>query len=175
MVSRDFRIILIRLGEAILSPVGLGILRLISLGFSAYVKNTQFYVFNEIKDPRRLESDKAARISKASTQALPHCDGQSRRVQIPVYATEAALKPLRDCVAYVDLQRLFRPPGLFRPFGDTSLDRRPAAFGFVREGVGDGPERRILSIGCSTGEEVFPRVDTFPRPPSTRSTSASTG
>ena len=57
---------------------------------------------------------------------------------------------------------LFRPPGLFQPFGDTKFDRYPAVFGFVRQDVGDGPERRILSFGCSTGEEVFSLRRYFP-------------
>lgn len=51
---------------------------------------------------------------------------------------------------------LLRPPkGLFQPYGTTSFDRHPAIFQHVRALVGDGAGVRILSFGCSTGEEVF--------------------
>ncbi len=51
---------------------------------------------------------------------------------------------------------LLRPPkGLYQPYGTTSDDRYPEIFKFVREQIGDGADVRILSVGCSTGEEVF--------------------
>jgi len=51
---------------------------------------------------------------------------------------------------------LLRPPqGLFQPYGTTSVDRYPEIFQHVREMVADGEGVRILSFGCSTGEEVF--------------------
>jgi SAM-dependent methyltransferase len=49
-----------------------------------------------------------------------------------------------------------RPPkGLYQPYVRTSRDRYPEIFRQVYEWVGDGAETRILSFGCSTGEEVF--------------------
>jgi SAM-dependent methyltransferase len=72
----------------------------------------------------------------------------------------AALSWLRQMI----LDRNFRetarlrsspPPGLFQPTGHTKLDRHPDLFAFAREIVGDGPDRQLLSFGCSTGEEVF--------------------
>ncbi|HEV2486254.1 MAG TPA: class I SAM-dependent methyltransferase [Terracidiphilus sp.] len=49
-----------------------------------------------------------------------------------------------------------RPPkGLYQPYIKTSRDRYPEIFRQVREVVGDGADVRILSFGCSTGEEVF--------------------
>lgn len=48
-----------------------------------------------------------------------------------------------------------RPDNLFQPFNDTQEDRYPAIFRFVREALGDGAGRRLLSFGCATGEEVF--------------------
>ncbi|MGA8743603.1 MAG: class I SAM-dependent methyltransferase [Terracidiphilus sp.] len=49
-----------------------------------------------------------------------------------------------------------RPPkGLFQPYGTTSVERYPSIFQHVRDLVGDGAGVRILSFGCSTGEEVF--------------------
>ena len=51
--------------------------------------------------------------------------------------------------------RLIRPQNLFQPFVDTYPDRYPQIFEFVRAQLGDGPHVRLLSFGCSTGEEVF--------------------
>ena len=56
-----------------------------------------------------------------------------------------------------------RPHGLFQPEPTTRTDRYPAIFGFVRDQLGDAPERRLLSFGCSTGEEVFSLRRYFPR------------
>jgi len=52
------------------------------------------------------------------------------------------------------LLRLLRPRGLFQPFGDTEEDRYPDVFAFVARHLA-GRETNILSVGCSTGEEVF--------------------
>lgn len=48
-----------------------------------------------------------------------------------------------------------RPPGLFQPYGTTQEDRYPDLFRLIRQRLDDGPGVRILSFGCSTGEEVF--------------------
>jgi SAM-dependent methyltransferase len=48
-----------------------------------------------------------------------------------------------------------RPRGLFQPHGKTGADRYPAVFAFVGRALGDGAGARLLSFGCSTGEEVF--------------------
>lgn len=55
-----------------------------------------------------------------------------------------------------------RPPGLFQPEPLTALDRYPKLFRFVRDRIGDGEERCILSFGCSSGEEVFTLRRYFP-------------
>lgn len=55
------------------------------------------------------------------------------------------------------------PEGLFQPFSDTRMDRYPRMFAFARDQLGDGPDRRILSFGCSTGEEVFSLRRHFPQ------------
>jgi SAM-dependent methyltransferase len=55
-------------------------------------------------------------------------------------------------VALLDLSR---PRGLFQPHGKTEEDRYPAVFAFVARELGRGAGGRILSFGCSTGEEVF--------------------
>jgi SAM-dependent methyltransferase len=51
--------------------------------------------------------------------------------------------------------RLLPPTGLFQPFNDTRADRYPKIFGFVQSTLGATEKIRILSYGCSTGEEVF--------------------
>jgi SAM-dependent methyltransferase len=56
-----------------------------------------------------------------------------------------------------------RPPGTFQPFNDTAPDRYPKIFRFVQETLGAQNELRILSFGCSTGEEVFTLRRYFPR------------
>jgi SAM-dependent methyltransferase len=53
------------------------------------------------------------------------------------------------------LTHLLRPANLFQPYTDTASDRYPLLFSFAREKLGANPGVRVLSIGCSTGEEVF--------------------
>lgn len=43
------------------------------------------------------------------------------------------------------------------------MDRYPRLFTFARDRLGDGPGRRLLSFGCSTGEEVFSLRGYFPQ------------
>lgn len=44
----------------------------------------------------------------------------------------------------------------------TLPDRYPAMFGFVRHKLAETPAPRLLSYGCSTGEEAFALRDYFP-------------
>jgi 2-polyprenyl-3-methyl-5-hydroxy-6-metoxy-1,4-benzoquinol methylase len=60
------------------------------------------------------------------------------------------------------LLRAFPPLGLFQPTGYTDFDRHPDLFTLAREAVGDGPDRQLLSFGCSTGEEVLSLRRYFP-------------
>jgi SAM-dependent methyltransferase len=60
------------------------------------------------------------------------------------------------------LVRLARPRNLFQPDNITRPDRYPHLFEFAAHEIGDGPETRILSFGCSTGEEVFALRGFFP-------------
>jgi len=59
--------------------------------------------------------------------------------------------------------RFAQPAGLFQPYGDTDHDRYPALFRAARAVLGDGPDIRLLSFGCSTGEEVFTLRRYFPQ------------
>jgi 2-polyprenyl-3-methyl-5-hydroxy-6-metoxy-1,4-benzoquinol methylase len=52
--------------------------------------------------------------------------------------------------------------GVFQPYATTAFDRYPSIFRFVRNEIGDGPRVRILSFGCSSGEEVFSLRRYFP-------------
>ena len=48
---------------------------------------------------------------------------------------------------------LRHPENLFQPFSTTRADRYPVIFRFVRNALGDAASHRLLSFGCSTGEE----------------------
>ncbi len=55
-----------------------------------------------------------------------------------------------------------QPAGAFQPYNDTEPNRYPAIFKFVQHLLGARSELRILSFGCSTGEEVFSLRRYFP-------------
>jgi SAM-dependent methyltransferase len=60
-------------------------------------------------------------------------------------------------------RRVRRPvPGEFQPYYHTLPDRYPWAFGFAATRIGSRPDLRILSFGCSRGEEVFSLRKYFP-------------
>lgn len=55
----------------------------------------------------------------------------------------------------VALLRFEKPHNLLQPYLNTWPDRYPLLFTFAREELGLNPQARVLSFGCSTGEEVF--------------------
>jgi len=57
---------------------------------------------------------------------------------------------------------LREPKYLFQPFNHTLQNRYPYLFQYARENLGHIADCRILSFGCSTGEEVFSLRDYFP-------------
>jgi SAM-dependent methyltransferase len=57
---------------------------------------------------------------------------------------------------------LVRPRGVFQPFNNTQRDRYPQVFSFVQSVLGRDNPIKILSYGCSTGEEVFSLRQYFP-------------
>jgi SAM-dependent methyltransferase len=60
-------------------------------------------------------------------------------------------------------RRVRRPvPGEFQPYYHTLPDRYPWLFGFAAARIGSRPDLRILSFGCSRGEEVFSLRKYFP-------------
>jgi SAM-dependent methyltransferase len=86
-----------------------------------------------------------------------------RRIAEIVWAASRLAIHARDPRARARyLLALEHPEGLFQPEPTTAPDRYPALFRFVREHIEDAPDRRILSFGCSTGEEVFSLRSYFP-------------
>jgi 2-polyprenyl-3-methyl-5-hydroxy-6-metoxy-1,4-benzoquinol methylase len=60
-------------------------------------------------------------------------------------------------------RRLRRPqPGRFQPYSYTLPDRYPWIFGFVRDQLSAVSAPRLLSFGCSRGDEVFALRGYFP-------------
>jgi SAM-dependent methyltransferase len=55
--------------------------------------------------------------------------------------------------------RLVRRPGMFQPYGDTAFDRYPDELRTVASLV---EPRRVLSFGCSSGEEIATLLHYFP-------------
>jgi SAM-dependent methyltransferase len=58
--------------------------------------------------------------------------------------------------------RASNPTNLFQPFNDTSEDRYPDVFAWLRQEIGDSEHVRLLSFGCSVGDEVFSLRRYFP-------------
>jgi SAM-dependent methyltransferase len=92
--------------------------------------------------------------------ANPRSNGPSlaRRV------LRAALRLFSSSAYRVSLRmRLLPTRGGFQPFNQTATDRYPVIFGFVRDTLGADRDVRLLSFGCSTGEEVCALRRHFPR------------
>lgn len=60
------------------------------------------------------------------------------------------------------LMRVLRPRNLFQPDNYTKPERYPELFALAAREVGDGQGHRLLSFGCSTGEEAFALRIYFP-------------
>ena len=58
--------------------------------------------------------------------------------------------------------RLSRPANLFQPYNDTCADRYPEIFARLQHEIEDQPSSRLLSFGCSLGDEVFSLRTYFP-------------
>lgn len=76
-----------------------------------------------------------------------------------VHACRFALDP-----GYRSERRLMRdnPENLFQPVSKTAFDRYPRIFSFISERLSGASAVRLLSFGCSTGEEVFTLRQYFP-------------
>ena len=103
------------------------------------------------------------RISVAMTEAAMDPLPQSSRPPRPIRVLRqlwrlAVERPYRN-VRWIQWRR---PAGAFQPFNDTALDRYPRIFRFVQDTLGARSELKILSFGCSTGDEVFSLRRFFP-------------
>ncbi|MBB2169201.1 methyltransferase domain-containing protein [Gluconacetobacter aggeris] len=74
----------------------------------------------------------------------------------------AALRPLAAA-----MRRRLRKPvaGRFQPYSFTLPDRYPWLFDFAAEALAGKPAPRLLSFGCSRGDEVFSLRQRFPDAP----------
>lgn len=54
------------------------------------------------------------------------------------------------------------PDGLFQPYSQTCTNRHPREFSFIQKQLTGITIPRLLSFGCSTGEEVFTLRSYFP-------------
>lgn len=63
---------------------------------------------------------------------------------------------------YIQRIKYNKPKNLFQPYNTTKFDRYPGIFAFISKKLQDVPNPRILSFGCSTGEEVFSLRQYFP-------------
>jgi hypothetical protein len=78
-----------------------------------------------------------------------------------------AIRRSWDIVTDKDVRRswflaMSRPANLFQPYVDTCPDRYPEIFGFLQRQIEPGPNVRLLSFGCSQGDEVFSLRTYFP-------------
>lgn len=89
---------------------------------------------------------------------------RERLKKIPGLARLVRLCRIAFSSAYRNEWRLHRhrPGGLFQPYGKTSFDRHPRIFSFVQQHLAGVSAPRLLSFGCSTGEEVFTLRRYFP-------------
>jgi 2-polyprenyl-3-methyl-5-hydroxy-6-metoxy-1,4-benzoquinol methylase len=80
----------------------------------------------------------------------------TRRPRFPIRALQKLWRLARDA-PYRNMMCLYlmRPKGTFQPFNDTLHDRYPRIFRFVQATLGAESKIKILSFGCSTGDEVL--------------------
>lgn len=76
------------------------------------------------------------------------------------YVFSKALRSGREALR----RRIRTPPlaGRFQAYSHTLPDRYPWLFEFAKSHIGDGPRTRLLSFGCSRGDEVFSLRKYFP-------------
>jgi SAM-dependent methyltransferase len=80
-------------------------------------------------------------------------------MRIRVAAALAKVKTVRRA----SWLRISRPKNLFQPYNDTGEDRYPDIFDWLRHEILDAESVRLLSFGCSVGDEVFSLRSYFPK------------
>lgn len=113
----------------------------------------------EIATRHAIHLDAVSRPATAEGAPLPVDDPV--RPHLP-QAARALARPLARGVRS-RLAAWTRRSGQYQRDPATRSDRYPLAFRFARDQLGDDRETRILSFGCSTGEEVFTLRRYFPR------------
>lgn len=95
--------------------------------------------------PDRHQSTSLWTAARSAAKAVP---GLARLVRwaLPLLdpATRSSARLLRE-----------RSNQLYQPGGRTAFDRHPELFSALRDGLAHNPRPRILSFGCSTGEEIL--------------------
>jgi SAM-dependent methyltransferase len=86
--------------------------------------------------------------------------GRRVRMPSPVKRVVGAAKSAYDVATSTGARRslalrISRPENLFQPYNDTWPDRYPEVFRLVRDDLAHSDHARVLSFGCSTGDEVF--------------------
>lgn len=99
-----------------------------------------------------INTSKAAHL-KASLKKIPGLVKLARLCKVLVSPSYRSVWRLKHS----------KPENLFQPYGTTKHDRCPGIFTFVREQLSGIASPRILSFGCSTGEEVFTLREYFPQ------------
>lgn len=111
------------------------------------------------------KEDRDARISRVPVAVLEFSMRRSPRQPKPTPAKLSVAKLWHSVVARFDsmLWPYWRKKsGTFQPFNDTRPLRYPKFFRFVQRELGAQSALKILSFGCSTGEEVFSLRTYFP-------------
>ena len=94
-------------------------------------------------------------------RALFHVNGKR---PFPLRAARALYRVVTDRnYRIAGWLRLMRSQATFQPYNFTGSNRYPRIFRFVQSELGRDAQVRILSFGCSTGEEVFSLRGYFPR------------
>lgn len=117
-----------------------------------------------------IQKDFCAFMLNDHRQKSPHRQSRTKHLK-------AALKKIPGLFDFLRLCRLMiiaryrsewllkreKPDNLFQPVTLTKPDRYPRIFSFVRDRLSDIDAPRLLSFGCSTGEEVFTLRHYFPQ------------
>jgi SAM-dependent methyltransferase len=96
-----------------------------------------------------LPPDANGTVGEGRRGLLRYVDAAYRLATSPAYRSAIRL-------------RLRKPKNLFQVCNHTAADRYPVLFRRARKELGDSPAIRLLSFGCSTGEEVFSLRAYFP-------------
>jgi SAM-dependent methyltransferase len=83
-------------------------------------------------------------------------------VSVTRHLAQGARRALRRTFPGLALRARRRLPGQFQDRSHTQPDRYPWLFEFAKSRLGDSDRLRILSFGCSTGDEVFTLRRYFP-------------